>query len=120
MADSTLTNLSPLDGRYRRQTDALRNVFSEFGLIRYRVLVEVSWFRHLSAAPDIVGLPALSASASGHLEGALCNFSEADAAEVKALERKTNHDVKAVEYWVKARLRQHPELAPHVEFVHFA
>ena len=119
MADSTLTNLSPLDGRYRRQTDALRNILSEFGLIRYRVLVEVSWFRQLSAAPDIGELPALSASASQHLERALCDFGETDAAAVKLLERDTNHDVKAVEYWVKARLREHPELAPHIEFVHF-
>lgn len=119
VADSTLTNLSPLDGRYRRQTDALRSVFSEFGLIRYRVLVEVSWFRHLSALPEILELPALSKSATQHLEGALCDFNETDAAAIKDLERQTNHDVKAVEYWVKARLRQHPELAPHIEFVHF-
>ena len=118
-SSSALMSLSPLDGRYVRQTQSLRSIFSEFGLIRYRVLVELSWFSHLSARADLPELPAMSVHAQAHIEGLLSAFSEQDAAAIKQLERTTNHDVKAVEYWVKQRLSELDELRPSVEFVHF-
>ena len=119
MSTSALMSLSPLDGRYARQTAPLRSIFSEFGLIRYRVLVELTWFSHLASLPAIAELPPLSARAQAHIGQLLHGFSEADAQAVKDLERTTNHDVKAVEYWVKARLSELEELRPHIEFVHF-
>ena len=119
MPTSALMSLSPLDGRYARQTGPLRSIFSEFGLIRYRVLVELTWFSHLAGLPEIAELPPLSPRAQAHIGQLLHDFGEADAQAVKDLERTTNHDVKAVEYWVKARLGELEELRPHIEFVHF-
>lgn len=116
----TLTALSPLDGRYSGKVDALRPIFSEYGLIKARVKVEVEWLLALAAHPGIVELPAFSAAATERLQALAQGFSVEDAARVKAIEATTNHDVKAVEYFIKERLKDDAELAPALEFVHFA
>jgi adenylosuccinate lyase len=106
--------------RYGRATHPLRRTFSEYGLIRFRVLVEVRWLQALAAIPAVTEVPPFSAEANALLDGLAAHFSVADAAEVKAVERTTNHDVKAIEYVLKARFAQHPELARVLEFTHFA
>ena len=120
MSESTLLALSPLDGRYAGKVDALRPIFSEFGLIRARVKVEVEWLLALAAEPGIVELPPFSDAAAARLRALADGLSVDDAARVKAIERTTNHDVKAVEYLIKERLKDDAELAPALEFVHFA
>src|SRR5919108_4429159 len=100
---SPLTTLSPLDGRYANKTAALRAAFSEYGLIRLRVLVEVRWLLALADNPGIAEVPPFSAPARELLEALVANFSEADAARVKQIEATTNHDVKAVEYFLKEK-----------------
>jgi adenylosuccinate lyase len=117
---SPLSAVSPIDGRYGSQTAPLREVFSEFGLIRRRVLVEVRWLQQLAALPGIAEVPALSSRASDLLEAIAGDFSEADARRIKAIERTTNHDVKAVEYFLKERFSGNAELEAICEFVHFA
>jgi adenylosuccinate lyase len=117
---SPLAALSPLDGRYQRRVTDLAALLCERSLIAHRVRVEVAWFRHLAACDAIPELPRLTASAAAHLDRLVAAFDGADAAAIADIERRTNHDVKAVEYWVKAALRRHADLAPHVEFVHFA
>ncbi|MEO5962860.1 MAG: adenylosuccinate lyase [Thermomonas sp.] len=116
----TLTALSPLDGRYAGKVDALRPIFSEYGLIRARVKVEIEWLLALAAEPGIPELPPFSAAAAARLKALADGFSVADAARVKEIERTTNHDVKAVEYLIKERLKDDDELGPALEFVHFA
>jgi adenylosuccinate lyase len=118
--ETSLLALSPLDGRYAGKVDALRPVFSEFGLIRARVKVEVEWLIALGAEPGIVELPAFSDAAAARLRAFADGLTVADAARVKEIERTTNHDVKAVEYLIKERLQDDAELAPALEFVHFA
>ncbi|HYR26119.1 MAG TPA: adenylosuccinate lyase [Aquabacterium sp.] len=116
---SALSALSPLDGRYAAKVAALRPLLSEFGLMHRRVQVEIEWFIALSDA----GLPEfapLSEAARGYLRGLVSRFSEADAQAIKDIEKTTNHDVKAVEYWIKQRFANHPELEKAGEFVHFA
>ncbi len=117
---SPLTAISPLDGRYAAKLDALRPIFSEYGLIRARVTVEVRWLAQLAAIEGLPEVPPLSADAKAFLEDIVVSFSEADAARVKEIERTTNHDVKAVEYFLKERVAAHPELAGIAEFIHFA
>lgn len=117
---SPLTALSPVDGRYAAQTEPLRAIFSEYGLIAARVRVEVRWLQTLAAEPGISEVPALSAEAESALELIADEFSLSDAAAVKEIECRTNHDVKAVEYFIKQRIADHPELASIKEFVHFA
>ena len=117
---STLTAVSPVDGRYGGKTAPLRAIFSEFGLIRYRVLVEIRWLQALSAAPGIPEVPAFSEHAMALLEGIVDGFSEQDAHRVKNIESTTNHDVKAVEYFIKEKIAGNDELATVSEFVHFA
>ena len=112
MTDAALLALSPLDGRYAAKADALRPVFSEFGLIRARVRVEVEWLLALGAEPGIVELAPFDAAASTRLRALAEGFSLADAARVKAIEAATNHDVKAVEYFIKERLKDDAALAP--------
>ena len=119
MSDA-LTALSPLDGRYAGKVDALRPIFSESGLIRARVKVEVEWLLALAAEPGIVELKPFSEAASARLRALADNFSLDDAARVKAIEATTNHDVKAVEYLIKEKLANDAELGPALEFVHFA
>lgn len=116
---SALSALSPLDGRYASKVAALRPLLSEFGLMHRRVQVEIEWFIALSDA----GLPEfapLSEAARGYLRGLVARFCEADAQAIKDIEKTTNHDVKAVEYWIKQRFANHPELEKAGEFVHFA
>ncbi|OHV09944.1 adenylosuccinate lyase [Kushneria phosphatilytica] len=117
---SALTAISPIDGRYGSKTEALRPWFSEFGLIRARVLVEVRWLQRLATHPGIIEVPALSESANTFLNTLVAKFDVADAEHIKQIERTTNHDVKAIEYFLKERLAEHPELAAISEFVHFA
>ncbi|GAA5169979.1 MULTISPECIES: adenylosuccinate lyase [Halomonadaceae] len=117
---SPLTALSPVDGRYESKTQALREHFSEFGLIRARVTVEVRWLERLAAHPQILEVPPLSAEASAFLDALVGDFSLADAERIKAIERTTNHDVKAVEYFLKERVADFPELHAVTEFIHFA
>ncbi|HEX7374899.1 MAG TPA: lyase family protein, partial [Steroidobacteraceae bacterium] len=116
---SSLSALSPLDGRYAARMAALRPLLSEFGLMHRRVQVEVEWLIALSDA-GMPQLPALSEAARGMLRSLVVRFSEADAQAIKDIERTTNHDVKAVEYWIKGRFEQHAELRAASEFVHFA
>ena len=118
-SDSLLA-ISPQDGRYQAKLDDLRPFVSEFGLIKYRVRVEIRWLASLAGAVQISEVPVLSDSARAHLDAILADFSPKDAAEIRAIEARTNHDVKAVEYWIKDRLAGHPELAASLEFVHFA
>jgi adenylosuccinate lyase len=120
MSDAQLLALSPLDGRYAGKVDALRPIFSEYGLIKARVKVEIEWLLALAAEPGIVELPPFSDAAAARLRALADDLSVADAARVKAIERTTNHDVKAVEYLIKERLQDDAELAPTLEFVHFA
>ena len=116
----TLQAISPLDGRYQKKVDALGDAFSEFALTRERVRVEFAWLKSLATHPGIAELPPLSAVAVSFLDDLIERFSVADAAAVKAIEATTNHDVKAVEYWIKDKFKALPELSPHAEFVHFA
>ena len=116
----TLKAISPLDGRYQRKVAALGDAFSEFALTRERVRVEFAWLKSLAGAVDIPELPTLSGAATQFLDALIERFSVDDAAAVKAIEAVTNHDVKAVEYWIKDKFKALPELAPHGEFVHFA
>jgi adenylosuccinate lyase len=120
MSESPLLALSPLDGRYAGKVDALRPIFSEYGLIKARVKVEVEWLLALAAEPGIVELEPFSDDAAGRLRALAEQLKPADAARVKEIERTTNHDVKAVEYFIKERLKDDAELAPALEFVHFA
>jgi adenylosuccinate lyase len=117
---STLTAISPIDGRYRNKAEPLAAIFSEYGLIRARVLVEIRWLQQLAAMPAIREVPALSREAHAALENLLDHFSLADAEAIKNIERTTNHDVKAVEYFIKEKISAHAELEKISEFVHFA
>jgi len=117
---SQLTAISPIDGRYASKTAALRPLVSEYGLIRHRVIVEVEWLQALAAEPAITEVPALSDAAARALSHIALQFNEAAAARIKAIESVTNHDVKAVEYYIKEQLADQPELAGISEFVHFA
>jgi len=116
---SPLTALSPLDGRYAEKTAPLRALASEWALIRYRLLVEIAWLRRLAAEPALPQPPPFSADADAVLERIAAEFGEADARRVKEIERTTNHDVKAIEYFLRERIAHHPELAGAAEFVHF-
>ena len=117
---SALTAVSPIDGRYGDKADALRPIFSEFGLLRFRVEVEVRWLQKLASHAGIPEVPALSEAANAVLDGIVSNFNEQDAARIKQIERTTNHDVKAVEYFLKEKVEVNPELAAVSEFIHFA
>ena len=117
---STLTALSPIDGRYASKADSLRPWFSEFGLIRARVIVEVRWLQQLSHNPNIQEVPEFSGAANALLNQLVENFSETDAEWIKHKERTTNHDVKAVEYFLKDKVVALPELQAVNEFIHFA
>ena len=117
---SALTAVSPIDGRYGSKTTELRSIFSEFGLIKYRVQVEVRWLQRLAEHNAIAEVPAFSKEANAHLNQIVDNFSEADAQKIKDIESTTNHDVKAVEYFLKEKIETNAELAAITEFVHFA
>ena len=115
-----LTALSPLDGRYHGKVDALRGYFSEFGLIRFRVQIEIEWLKSLAAQPDIPEVGPFSSDTIAKLDALNANFCEADAQAIKNIEKVTNHDVKAIEYWLRDRLAAYPETARCLEFIHFA
>ena len=119
MTTSTLMALSPLDGRYAPKLAPLRPLLSEYGLMHRRVQVEVEWFIALSDA-GLDGFKPLTEASRGLLRGLVLRFSEADARAIKDIEKTTNHDVKAVEYWLKARFDGQSELKAAAEFVHFA
>ncbi|TAG47172.1 MAG: adenylosuccinate lyase [Betaproteobacteria bacterium] len=116
----SLVAVSPLDGRYQKKVAALGDAFSEYALTRERVRVEIAWLKSLSSCTEIAELPPLSTDAVAFLDRIADDFSITDAQAVKDIEATTNHDVKAVEYWIKAQFAKLPELAPHGEFVHFA
>jgi len=120
MAPSSLTALSPLDGRYHEKTAALRDFFSEFALIRYRVRIEVEWLKALAQAPQISEIAPFSATALAQLDALTANFSEQDGAAIKAIEARTNHDVKAVEYFLREKFAGNREIAKAAGFIHFA
>lgn len=117
---SPLSAVSPIDGRYGSKTDALRPIFSEFGLIRCRVTVEIRWLQCLAEHPGIAEVPSFSSAAQARLNAIVDNFNERDAQAVKDIESTTNHDVKAVEYFIKDKLKGDQELLAVSEFVHFA
>lgn len=117
---SELTAVGPLDGRYGAKLTGLRSIFSEYGLIRYRVLVEARWLQKLSQIKEVVEVPAFSPEANAVLDRLATQFSVEDAAKVKHVERTTNHDVKAVEYVIKDQMTANSELAAIMEFTHFA
>jgi len=120
MSLTPLNALSPLDGRYAAKLDALRPYFSEFGLIRNRVKVEIEWLKALAAEPAIAEIKPFSAATLAELAEVIANFSESDAEAVKEIEGRTNHDVKAMEYWLKSRLASNAEVTAATEFIHFA
>ena len=117
---NALTALSPLDGRYASKCDALRPFLSEFGLIHARVTVEVRWLQALANRAEIIEVPAFSAETNAALDAIVTNFSEEDANRIKEIERTTNHDVKAVEYFLKEKIANIDELKNAGEFIHFA
>jgi adenylosuccinate lyase len=117
---SALTALSPLDGRYAKSADSLRPFFSECALIGYRVRVELAWLLALAAEPAIVDLKPFSKATVAMLRALVANFSENDARKIKDIEAQTNHDVKAIEYWLKAKLGKNREVQGALEFIHFA
>jgi adenylosuccinate lyase len=120
MSLTTLNALSPLDGRYQTKLDALRPYFSEYALIKHRAWVEVEWLKALSAAKDLLEIAPFSAETIKELDDAIANFSEVDASQVKAIEARTNHDVKALEYWLKEKFDGNLEIKKASEFIHFA
>ena len=117
---SALSAVSPIDGRYGGKTGALRGIFSEYGLIKNRVLVEIRWLQFLGARSEIKEAPQFSAQATALLDSIVDNFCEADAQRIKDIEATTNHDVKAVEYFLKERSEGNAELQAVSEFIHFA
>ena len=117
---SQLTAISPIDGRYGAKTDTLRPIFSEYGLIRHRVIVEIRWLQALAAHEGITEVPALGGHAERVLNDIIEKFSEQDAQRVKNIESTTNHDVKAVEYFLKEKIAGNTELEAISEFIHFA
>ena len=118
MCEFELQAISPVDGRYAPKVASLRNYFSEFGYIKYRVVVEVEWLKKILTVPELK-MPAISTDGRSHLDGIISEFSVADALRVKEIEARTNHDVKAIEYFIKERLEASPETMALKEFVHF-
>lgn len=117
---SALSAISPLDGRYGSKTESLRPITSEFGLMYQRVRIEITWLEHLSGHVELAEVPVFSAKARQHLQSIVEQFSESDALRIKEIEKTTNHDVKAVEYFIKEKIADNKELAAISEFIHFA
>ena len=120
MKIDSLLGISPLDGRYSAVNNELRYITSEYGLIKYRVYIEVEWFKHLSNTKNIPEIPKLSIKNIRYLNDLIDNFSIKDANRVKAIEKRTNHDVKAVEYFLKEKFSKIRSLHKYSEFIHFA
>lgn len=119
MTLNTLTALSPIDGRYSSKTDPLRNVFSEFGLIRFRLMAEIAWLKALANESSIEEIAPFDADCLSFLDNIVKNFSLDDAQKIKDIEKTTNHDVKALEYFIKQAIAEHPKLSTISEFIHF-
>jgi adenylosuccinate lyase len=117
---TTLTAISPIDGRYAGRSAPLRELFSEYALIKHRVIVEVRWLQHLAAEKKIAEVPAFSKAANASLDAIVSDFSIDDAQRVKDIEKTTNHDVKAVEYFLKEKIADNEEILKVSEFIHFA
>tara|TARA_B100000745_G_scaffold79000_1_gene48409 strand:+ start:2066 stop:3439 length:1374 start_codon:yes stop_codon:yes gene_type:complete len=117
---SALTAISPVDGRYQNKTDVLRPIFSEYGLFRFRVLVEIEWLKKLSKNPNIKEIESFSASSISLLDNIKNNFSIDDAKQIKKIEKITNHDMKAVEYFIREKIQSDPKLKNVSQFIHFA
>lgn len=120
MKSEKLLSISPLDGRYHQSVENLRAITSEFGLIKYRVIVEIKWFIHLSKNKKIKELPELTIKENRYLIDLIDKFNVSDAKRIKTIENKTNHDVKAVEYFLKEKFKKFKNLEKHSEFIHFA
>ncbi len=120
MSLTTLNALSPLDGRYQSKLDALRPYFSEYALIKHRAWVEIEWLKALASASELAEIAPFSTETINELDAAITNFNEADASQVKAIEARTNHDVKALEYWLKEKFDGNAEVKKASEFIHFA
>ena len=120
MTLTALTAISPLDGRYHSKVDSLRAYYSEFGLIRYRVLIEIEWLKALSLEAGIPEVEPFSAATLAYFDRLIEQFNEADAEQIKIIEKRTNHDVKAIEYWLREKLSDNPEASNKLEFIHFA
>lgn len=117
---SSLTAVSPLDGRYASKTEELRGIFSEYGLMRFRVQVELTWLKHLAACPEIKEVPPFSKETVDFIDSIIKNFSVEDALDIKNREAVTNHDVKAVEYFLKDKTKDNAEISKVREFIHFS
>ncbi|SMF55289.1 adenylosuccinate lyase [Pseudogulbenkiania subflava] len=117
---TTLTALSPLDGRYANQAEPLRALFSEYGLMKFRIKVELEWLKMLAAEPGIEEVKPFSEATLREIDDVIANFNVEHGEEIKAIEARTNHDVKAIEYWLKERLSGNPEVMAASEFIHFA
>jgi len=117
---SALTAISPVDGRYQNKTDVLKPVFSEYGLFKFRVLVEVEWLKKLSNISDIKEIESFSADSISLLDNIKNNFSIEDAKKIKEIEKTTNHDMKAVEYFIREKIQSDPKLKNISQFIHFA
>ncbi|MEH6563436.1 MAG: adenylosuccinate lyase, partial [Marinobacter sp.] len=117
---NALTAISPVDGRYGNKVSVFRDIFSEYGLIRNRVTVEIRWLQQLAAHPGVIEVPTFSSEANSFLDKMITEFGLQDAQRIKEIERTTNHDVKAVEYFIKEKIAGVPELHAVTEFVHFA
>ena len=117
---STLTTISPVDGRYQNKTDVLRPIFSEYGLFRFRVLVEIEWLKKLSKNPNIKEIESFPASSISLLDNIKNNFSIDDAKQIKKIEKISNHDMKAVEYFIREKIQSDPKLKNVSQFIHFA
>jgi adenylosuccinate lyase len=110
MTLTTLTAISPLDGRYHSKVDSLRTYYSEFGLIHYRVLIEIEWLKALSLEVGIPEIEPFSTATLAYFDQLIANFNEDDAEQIKIIEKSTNHDVKAIEYWLREKLSDNPEV----------
>jgi len=117
---TSLNALSPLDGRYQSKLDSLRPYFSEYALIKHRAWVEIEWLKALAGTKELAEIAPFNAETIQELDAAIANFSEDDASQVKAIEARTNHDVKALEYWLKEKFDGNPEIKKASEFIHFA
>ena len=120
MKNDSLLAISPLDGRYNHINNELRHITSEYGLIKNRLFIEIEWFKHLANTPKIRELPKLSIKNTRYLDDLVINFSLNDAKRVKSIEKRTNHDVKAIEYFLKDKFSVIKSLNKYSEFVHFA
>ena len=117
---SSLTAVSPIDGRYGDNTAELRSVFSEFALIRYRLTVEIRWLQTLANTDSITEITTFGKESTNVLDAIINEFSEDDAQKIKTLEKEINHDVKAIEYYLQDKLNNHSELSKAIPFIHFA